>query len=193
MKSTYSRKAEPFQAVFGFKSSAVLPYAWAADNCVTLHTGWITLYFGRDAAGIEFVLAGTAQKRFLLCVNPPRSIRAPKLPGRNDWVFAINYHPGALLRGSTSVSMLSCCGFAIQLAQDRHGRDYAFVEMPGGELKLLIRDPATQSSKDWRPRKTDEVCCADECASIGATPEVLQDAFDGSGDRELDHLLASLA
>jgi hypothetical protein len=162
-------------------------------TCTTLNAGWITVRFGWDEKGCEFVAALAGRHTFLLCTEPQSSPTVRKPCGRSDWVYAVDSIPPGFA-DQVPPNRIQHGGYELAYGRDHAGRKFLSMGMPGRDLTLLFRDPASSTRQAWSPRRAIAVDNAmviyphDNAAILD-----LRKAGDATGDADLDRLLTELA
>lgn len=181
-------------AVYDVKTEVEDTYFYPNKTLARLNGGWFRMYFGPGSTHDEVLFVQTKQNNFLQSSGQLRPLPKRRTPKRPEWVFAVDDLPSDFCDNSDSKPhSLSISGYRIVYGKDWKQRDFLFIELPNSELRLLFRNPQSESTMAWNPRRADSVPATPANPPVTTAPAIPVKYIDeGSGDAELDDLLASL-
>jgi hypothetical protein len=192
MKTSQKRTAQSFKASQGFDPEGFLYNAMRGSNCTKLNIGWLVLHFGRDGNWNEFVVAEIDVDIFHLSVDPLPVPVDPCFESGIKWVYVMKHHPEELFVGRKPPTVLQYAGITVVHAMDQRRRNFVTVEMPGGKLHLVFRNPASRATQDWRPVKKAITINPVQVVTPAVVPTPLR-VDNTMGDAEFDQLLRLFA
>lgn len=205
MKTSNLKNLTTLSTVYG-----VTP-EWVKNFCDNKARGifsfdWFDIYFGRDSEKNPILFVVTPEDNFLLSAAPLPNVRSCKTRKPIEWVFSIDGKQNDFYDNRVYQPYSFChSGFRVIFGKDTEQRDFLFVKLPNCDFRLLFRNPASESTVAWNPRRADSVVAwnprrANSVPATSANPPVTPAARvfpvayveESSGDQELDDLLASL-
>lgn len=194
MNKSIKKKSLPLTVTYGINPEVAIPLFSHVDRSVSICADWITLHFGWDEKWRELVFAVTETDTMLLSASPPLHLVSPRSPTRPDWVYAVDGLPYDFLDERMLPTSMSYGGFKITFGDDLQEREFLTIDMPNGHFTWLFRNPDSESSGAWSPRRAIVVEDAmvvhpHWCAGVINIAKKSK----STGDDELDEMLARLA
>lgn len=176
-------------AVYGLTTAAAAVFY--NSEYTSLDGGWFCISLGRDKQKNVILFVTTRKNSFYLGASPIPA--GPSRKSRIQWVFDIDELPSDMCYGASQRHELKHDGYFIACGRDSDNREFLSVKMSDRKRHLLFRNPDSHPVVALKP------CRADAVVETPQTPPPAIAAAKntpcpdvGSGDAELDDLLASL-
>lgn len=157
MRKSIKRLPATLKSAFGMTENEMSTVWFSASPCLILSTAWGTVRCGRDRDMNDVVLVNTPYDTFALCETLPASVMDRASPKRRTWVLALRNHPDELFEGTTPATLLTAGGFYVCQPADKFRASYLSIVLPGGDLTLVVRNPATGLVLSWAPSLSREL------------------------------------